>query len=329
MSRRTSVAGALLVAISLSVAALSGGAPAHAQGLSSHPITFVVPFTPGTGPDVLARLIGGELQKRWKQSVIVENKPGASGNIGTLAVARSEPNGHTILVTTNQLTGAVSFFNNIGYDPIEGFNPIVKIGVGGIALCVHPSVPAENLSQFLAYVKSKNGDFNYGSPGNGGPHHLAMERLKQITGLDIKHVPYRGSSGAAQDLVGGHVSAGFLSLTVVQPLVESKSIKVIGVALNERLKTSPGLPTIAEQGVSGFEVALWFGMLAPAGTSPEIVAKYNKDVNEIMRDPAVIEAAGKAGIILTGGTPQEFRSFLVEDLALWKRVTKEAGLAAN
>lgn len=303
--------------------------PASAQQLSSAPITLVVPFTPGTGPDFLARLIGGELQKRWSQPVVVENKAGASGNIGTHSVSRAAADGHTILVTTNQLTGAVSFFKSSGYDPIKSFVPIVKLGVGAIALCVAPSMPVDTIQQFVNFIRSKHGDVDYGSSGNGGPHHLAMERLKQIAGFDIKHVPYRGTAGAAQDLLGGHVAAGFLSLTVAQPLAESKSLKIIGIASKDRLPTSPNIPTIAEQGISGFEVDLWFGMLAPAGTPKEVIEKYNLAVNQIILNPEIKAAAAKQGILLTGGSAADFKLFLETDLSLWKKVVDEAGIAPN
>jgi tripartite-type tricarboxylate transporter receptor subunit TctC len=300
--------------------------PLAAESLSHRPITFVVPFTPGTGPDVLARLVGNEIQKRWGQPVVVENKPGASGNLGAHAVARAAPDGHTIMVTTNQLTGAVSLFAKVPYDPIRSFVPIIKLGTGAIALCVHPSVPVETISEFVAFVKRHSGDIDYGSPGIGGPHHLAMERFKQVARLDIKHVPYRGSAGAAQDIVGGHVAAGFLSLSLALPLARANSVRIIGVALQDRSSVAPTLATISEQGVTGFEVELWFGMLAPAGTPQDIVARYNTVVNDILRDPQVIQAAAKQGVSLQGGTAKQFEAFLEADLALWKRVIVEAGI---
>jgi len=175
---------------------------AGAQGLSSHAITIVVPYSPGTGPDVIARNIGEELQNRWNQAIVIDNKAGATGNIGTQIVARAAPDGHTLLMTSNPFTTNVSLFSNVPYDPIKSFVPIIGLGAGALALCVHPSVPANNVKEFITYARSHEGELNYGSPGIGGPHHLAMERLKQVTHIDIRHVPYRSSAGATQDIVG-------------------------------------------------------------------------------------------------------------------------------
>src|SRR5215813_5870402 len=204
----------------------------NAQGLSSHSITIVVPYSPGTGPDVMARNIGEELQKRWNQAIVIDNKAGASGNIGTQIAARAAPDGHTLLMTSNNFTTTVSLFNNVPYDPIKSFEPIIGLGAGSLALCVHPSVPVNNVKEFIAYTRLHQGELNYGSPGIGGPHHLAMELLKQVTHIDIRHVPYRGSAGATQDIVGGHVTGGFLSLSIAAPLARSNSLRILGVASN-------------------------------------------------------------------------------------------------
>src|SRR5215831_14796675 len=226
-------------------------APASAQGLSSRPITIVVPYSPGTGPDVVARIVGEELQKRWNQAVIIDNKPGATGNIGTQMVARAAPDGHTLLMTSNPFTANVSLFSSLAYDPIKSFAPIIDVGAGALALCVHPGLPVTNVKEFIDYVRLHQGDLNYGSPGVGGPHHLAMELLKQITKIDIRHVPYRGSAGATQDIVGGHVAGGFLSLSIAAPLARNGSLRILGVASRERVRTAPDLPTLAEQRHNG------------------------------------------------------------------------------
>jgi tripartite-type tricarboxylate transporter receptor subunit TctC len=196
--------------------------PAAAQGLSNRPITIVVPYSPGTGPDVMARVVGEGLQKRWDQPVVIDNKPGATGNIGTQLVARATADGHTLLMTSNPFTTNVSLFSHLPYDPIKSFVPIIDVGAGALALCVHPAVPATNVKEFIDYAKLHQGELNYGSPGVGGPHHLAMELLKQVTKIDIKHVPYRGSAGATQDIVGGHVAGGFLSLSIAAPLAKKR-----------------------------------------------------------------------------------------------------------
>jgi tripartite-type tricarboxylate transporter receptor subunit TctC len=302
---------------------------AVAQGLSSRPITIVVPYTPGTGPDVMARAVGEELQKRWSQPVVIDNKPGATGNIGTQLVARAAPDGHTLLMTSNPFTANLSLFGHVPYDPITSFVPIIDVGAGALALCVHPAVPASNVEQFIDYAKLHQGELNYGSPGVGGPHHLAMELLKQITKIDIKHVPYRGSAGATQDLVGGHIAAGFLSLSIAAPLARNGSLHILGIASKERVRTAPDLPTLAEQGVAGFEAELWFGLLAPAGTPHDIIKRYSTTINEIVRDPHVVELAASQGVVTHGGTPEQLAQFLVRDIATWQQVIKEASIKAE
>jgi tripartite-type tricarboxylate transporter receptor subunit TctC len=311
----------------IAVGAMLG--PACAQGLSSRAITIIVPYTPGTGPDVMARTVGDELQKRWHQPVVIDNKPGATGNIGTQMVARAAPDGHTLLLASNPFTANVSLFANLPYDPIRSFVPIIDMGAGALALCVNPAVPATNLTEFIAYVKSHQGQLNYASPGIGGLHHLAMELLKLVTHIDIKHVPYRGSAGAAQDIVGGHVAGGFLSLSIAAPLAQSNAVRILGIASHGRVPTDPNLPTLTEQGIEGVEAELWFALMAPAGTPREIVARYNTAINEIVREPHVIDLAAKQGVAVRGGTPEQLAEFLVHDIATWRAVVKEAGIKAE
>jgi tripartite-type tricarboxylate transporter receptor subunit TctC len=316
----------------LCLAALSAVAtlsPAGAQGLSNRAITIVVPFTPGTGPDVIARLIGDELKRHWNQPVVVDNKPGATGNIGTQFAARAAPDGHTLLLTSNPFTSNVSLFGSLPYDPLKSFVPIIDMGAGALALCVHPAVPAMTAAEFIAYAKAHQGELNYGSPGIGGPHHLAMELFKLVTRIDIRHVPYRGSAGATQDIVGGHVTGGFLSLSIAEPLGRNNSLRILGIASRNRVPTAPELPTLIEQGVTGFEAELWFGLLAPAGTPPEIVQRYNTAVTEIVRESRIVELAAKQGIVTRAGTPEQFGEFLVRDLATWQKVVREAGIKAE
>ena len=315
----------------LCVLVMSGALPgsAAAQGLSNRAITIVVPYTPGTGPDVVARTIGDELQKRWNQPVVVDNRAGATGNIGTQMVARAAPDGHTLLLTSNPFTSNVSLFAHLPYDPIKSFAPIIDMGSGALALCVNSAVPVTNLKEFIAYAKSHPGELNYGSPGVGGPHHLAMELVKLTTHIDLKHVPYRGSAGAAQDIVGGHVIGGFLSLSVAAPLARNNSLRILGIASRSRVPTDPELPTIAEQGIEGIEAELWFALLAPAGTPHEIITRYNTVINEIVREPQVIDRTGKQGVVTRGGTPDQLAEFLVRDIAIWRAVVKEAGIKAE
>jgi tripartite-type tricarboxylate transporter receptor subunit TctC len=318
--------------LSLCLSVLTGTAmlvPAAAQSLSNRPITIIVPYSPGTGPDVMARTVGEELQKRRNQAVVIDNKPGATGNTGTQIAARAAPDGHTLLMTSNPFTTNVSLFSHLPYDPVKSFTPIIDVGAGALALCVHPSVPVTNVKEFIDYAKLHQGELNYGSPGVGGPHHLAMELFKQIAQIDIKHVPYRGSAGATQDIVGGHVTGGFLSLSIAAPLAKNGSLRILGVASKERVRTAPELPTLAEQGIAGFEAELWFGLLAPAGTPREIIERYSTTINEIVHEPHVVELAASQGVVTRGGTPEQLAAFLVRDIATWQQVVKEAGIKAE
>ena len=317
---RLSMAG-----IALALAPLAG-AVAQAPG---RPITIIVPFTPGSGPDILARVIGDELQNRWNQPVVIDNKPGASGNIGAQLVSRAPPDGNTVLMTTNPFTANISLLKNVPYDPEASFTPIIEVGVGALALAVHPSVPAKTAQEFIAYVKAHPGEVNYGSPGVGTPHHLAMELFKLTAKVDMTHIPYRGSAGATSDLLGGHVKAAFQAIHVILPMAQAGQVRLLGLASKERVKVAPDLPTLQEQGLTDFEVDLWFGMLAPAGTPADVVNRYNTTVNEILKSPEVIEKLGKQGLKPVGGTPAQFADFVAKDIVKWQGVVKEAGISAE
>lgn len=298
----------------------------QAQRLSERTITIVVPFTPGTGIDILARLLGEQIQKRWEQTVIIENKPGASGNIGSQQAARAEPDGHTLLMTVNTFVMNAGLFKSLPYDPQKSFAPIIEVATGSLALVVHPSLAAATVGEFVAYAKARPDEINYASPGRGTPQHLAMELLKLSAGISLRHVPYSGSAGAVRDLVGGHVNAMFLPLHTALPLVADKQIRLLAVGSAARSAQAPDVPTLAEQGVSGFDVDLWYGLLAPAGTSPEIVARYNGVLNEILAQASVREALAKQGMEVKGGAPARLAELIANDQPRWSKVVRDAGI---
>ena len=308
------------------IAALPLGAAAQQPGRA---ITIIVPFTPGTGPDILSRIIGEQIQQRWSQPVVVENKPGASGNIGTQIVARAAPDGHTLLMTSNPFTANISLLKDVPYDPVKNFVPIIGPGVGVLALAVHPSLPVKTMQEFIDYAKAHPDQIDYGSPGVGTPHHLAMELFKLTAHVNVRHIPYRGSAGAVSDLLGGHVKAGFMAVHLALPLVQNNQMRLLGVASLQRAKVAPDLPTLDEQGLKGFEVNLWYGFLAPEGTPREIVTRYNTVVNEILREPKIVETLAKQGLTTVGGTPEALAQFVASDVAKWQRVVKEAGITAE
>jgi tripartite-type tricarboxylate transporter receptor subunit TctC len=302
--------------------------PTSAQ-VAGRPITIIVPYSPGTGIDILGRALGAELSQKWAQPVVVDNKTGASGNIGTGIAARAEPDGNTLLMMAKVFVVNPSLFKSVPYDPIASFTPIIKLATGSIVLAVHPSVPANSVQEFIQYAKSKPGQINYGSPGFGTPHHLAMELFKQATHTNLTHVPYRGTAGVMNDIIGNHVSAMFVPTHVALPLAGAKEIRILGVASDKRVAAAPDVPTLIEQGLPGFEVDLWFGLLAPADTLPEVVTRYNIVLNEFLRAPKMIDELGKQGLVSAGGPPEVLRELIAHDLAKWQKIIRDAAITAE
>lgn len=310
-------------------AAACGSNEAEAQGLSDRTITLNVPFTAGTGPDTLARILGEELRARWNQPVIVENKAGASGNIGTQAAARAAPDGHALLVTVNTFVMNASLYRSIPYDPQTSFMPIIEVATGALALAVHPGLGVTSVDGLIAAAKAKPGAIDYASPGRGTPQHLAMELFKLTAKVDLKHVPYTGSAGAVKDLLGGHVSAMFLPVHTALPLAEAGQIRILAVGSEVRAPQAPAVPTLAELGIAGFDVDLWYGVLAPAGTPQDVVGRYNAVFNEILAQDSVKAALAKQGLVAQGGAPSKLADLIAKDRPRWAKVVKEAEITAD
>lgn len=313
----------LLAALALSAAAPG---PGQAQGLSNRNIFIIVPFTPGSGPDVLARIVGEELRKRWSQPVVIENKAGASGNLGAAFAARAEPDGHTILLSVNTFLMNAALYKNLPYDPVKSFEPIVELATGSLVLAVHPSVPAKSTRELIEHAKSKPGQVTYASPGRGTPQHLAMELFKLNAGVDLQHVPYTGSAGAVKDLLGGHVGAMFVPVHTVLPLAADNQVRLLALGSGKRSTLAPDVPTLAEEGVSGLEVDLWYALSAPAGTPKDIIGRYNEVVNAILASIEVREQFAKQGLVPVGGSPQQLAELIGQDLLRWAKVVKDAGI---
>ena len=316
----------LSLGLALSLFATPG---AHAQEQKGKLITIVVPFTPGSGPDAAARAIIDPLSEALNQPVIVENRVGASGNIGTASVARATPDGTTLLLTANTIVLNPSLFKNVEYDPTKSFAPIALVAKGHMALAVSTNVPANTLSELTALVKASPGKINYASPGKGTPHHLAMELLQISTDAKMTHVPYSGLAKAVTDLTGGHVDAMFVGLHTIAPLARSSKVKIIGVSSLQRAAGSPEVPTLIEQGLPGFEVETWFGLLAPAGTPKETIEKINAALNKALQQPAVVKSFEAQGLDILGGSPDRLEQLLKSDQAKWAKVIKDAGLSAE
>jgi len=313
----------------LGIALLAGLAPANpasAQSLIARPVKIIVPFTPGTGMDLLARLIGEQLRQRSGQSVVVENRPGASGTIGSLAVAQSAPDGTTLMVTANTFVMAPPMYKTTSFDPVKDFSPIGTIAFGQMALVTHPKVPAATLKDFIAAAKAQPGKLDYASPGNGTPQHLAMESLKLAAGINLTHIPYKGSAGAVQDLLGGTVGAMIMPVHTALPFLADNRVRMLGIASTERSAAAPQVATLAEQGVAGFDVDLWYAMYAPGNTPADMVKHLNAELNAILADKTMTETIAKQGLKVKTGTPDALANLTATDLARWTKVIREADI---
>ena len=315
------------IALSLAAAATAAG-PALAEDWPSRPVHIVVPYTPGTGADILSRVLGPKLSERWKTPVVVDNKPGATGNIGAEHVAKSAPDGTTFLVTATSFTTNPAL-KPAPFDPVKDFAPVVLLATGGLGVYLHPSVPAKSLKEFVALVRSQPGKMYYSSPGNGGPQHLAMELLKVETGMNIVHVPYKGAAGAISDLVGGHVQAMISAMQTVAPHVKAGRLRMLGVMSEQRAPAFPDVPTLAEQGFPGLEVQTWYAMFAPAGTPEAIVNRVNADVNDFLKEADVDKLLAKQGLDAAGGPPDALGARVKRELERWTRVVKAAHIKAD
>jgi len=296
----------------------------------SRAVKLVVPFTPGTGIDILARTLGQKLGDDWKVAVVVDNRPGASGNIGTEAVAKSTPDGYTLLTTANTIVLNRSLFATIPYDPIKDFAPVAPLAIGRLALVVHPSLNVKTVAELIAFAKANPGKLNYASPGNGTPHHLAMELFKSKTGISIVHVPYKGSAQAVQDLLGGQVGVMFLPVHVALPQVEGGKLVMLAAGGAERSSATPNVPSLAEAaGVRGIDTDIWYGLYAPAKTPVAVVDRINADVNRLLRLPDVADTLAKQGLQPTGGPPAALEQLTKADLERWAVVVREAKIQAD
>jgi tripartite-type tricarboxylate transporter receptor subunit TctC len=323
MSARSAAAalGAVLLA--------ACGALSVAHGQSGRPITIIVPYSPGTGPDILARFIGDRLSQQWGQPVVVDNKSGASGSIGTQMVAHAAPDGLTLLMTPDPpLTTNLFLMKKPPYDPIKDFAPVSEVATGTLALVVHSSIPADSAPAFVAYVKAHPGEINYASPGVGTPHHLMMEFLKSAAGIDVQHIPFKDAAGAVSNLVGGHVKAAFLPVHVALPLPQDK-VRIVAVTSGKRLASTPQVPTLIEQGFPGLEGYIRFGVLAPAATPPELVARYSTAIGDIVRSPEAAEKLKSQGLTAVGGTARDYATAIAADLAKWRKVIADGHIQAD
>lgn len=290
---------------------------ASAQIQAKHTVRIIVPITPSGGPDIVARLLAPKLQARFDQPFFVENRPGASGTIGSEVLAKAPPDGNTLMIAPASIIIAAHLYPKLDYDVIKDLAPIANIGSSGVALLVHKSVPVKNAQQFIAWAKSNPGKLNYGSPGNGTPHHLAMELLKLQAGLELVHIPYKGQSGAVNDLIAGVVSTMFLPMPVALPLIKAGNVNLVGQTLRGRHPLFPDIPSLHEQGIKDYDVDVWVGAWAPAGVSAELVVRYNAEINALVAQPEVREQIARLSYVPNLGTPEQFAKLISSDYDKW------------
>jgi tripartite-type tricarboxylate transporter receptor subunit TctC len=312
-----------------SILALSIPVPAHAQRFSDRPVTIVVPTTPGTSMDFLARFVADELKQRWGQTVVVENRAGASHTIAIRMVAGAQPDGLTFLMEANTLTTNVGFFKTMPYDPVTSLTPVIEMARGSMALAIHPSVKADTIKEFVALAKTKPNEFNYASTGPGTPQHLAMALFDSRAGIQMNHIPYPGSAGATRELVGGFINAMFIPSHQAEPLYHAKQIKLLAVSGSQRLSNAPEVPTLSEAGFDGVDVDSWYGLLGPAKLPANIVARFNAVITDILASPKYKAVFAAQGLRVAGGTPEAFAALIASDVERWTRVVKEAGIVTQ
>jgi len=318
------------------LAAMAVAAVAHpalaadAAAFPSKPVRLIVPFTPGGSTDILARAIGQKLSESWRQPVVIENRPGAGGAIGMELAAKAPADGTTMVMGhIGTLAANPALYRSLSYDPVRDFAPVTLVAMVPNVLVVGPAVPSRSVAEFVALAKSKPGKLDYGSGGNGSAAHLAMEYFKLKAGVDLQHVPYKGTAPALTDLLGGQIAVILTGLPPVLQHVKSGKLRILGVASRERLAAFPEIPTIAESGVPGFEATQWYGLLVPAATPKDIVAKIQRDTAAALRDPAVNERLASEGAEPVGNTPEQFGTFIRSEIELWGKVIRATGMKAE
>ena len=315
------LATSLVAFISCAFAAL----PAGAQSYPSRPVRVIVPFAAGGPADIYARFVGQRLQEALGQPFVVEDRPGGGSVLGTDAVAKSAPDGYTLLMMSNTHTVNESLISNKPFQLLRDFVPVAPVNYSDLVLVVHPSVPANTLKEFIALAKSKPHDLNYASSGPGTPYHMAGELFKAMAGLDIVHVPYKGSSGARTDILGGQVQMMFDAITTMAPNVRAGKLKALGTTGKVRSPVLPEVPTVAEAGVPGYEAVIWLGVMAPVGTPKPIVERLNAEIRRIVNSAEVREAWAKQGAAPLSMSTDEFGQHLRDDIAKWAQVVKISG----
>jgi len=308
---------------------LALGGDASAQSWPTKPIRMIVPYTPGGYTDLMARTVGQKLSEALGQPIIFENKPGANAIIGTDVVAKAPPDGYTIGTVIAAHAVNATLNPKLPYDTLKDFSYVSLMSVAPLIMIAHPSLPANNMKELIALAKAKPGELNFASSGVGAAAHLTMEMFKSRTGINMQHVPYKGTAGALQDTVGGRINVMFDVVGPLMPQVRSGNVKALAVTAKDRIPAAADVATMAEQGVPDFISGTWAGIIAPAGTPKDIVDRIAAETRKALADPAMKDKLAEQGIVAVGNTPDEFRAFVAEEVARWGTVIKDAGIKAE
>ncbi len=300
---------------------------AHAQGYPSKPVRIVAPFGAGSTIDIIGRLIAPKLTDVLGQPVIVENRPGAGGMIGMDAVAKSAPDGHTLIIgALGPLAMNPALYPKTPFDPVKDFAAVCLLATGPVVIAVHPSIPAQTVKDLIDLAKKRPGQLNFGSPGVGSSPHLTGELFKLITKTDIVHVPYKGNAEAITDLIGGQLSIVFTGVPPVVPLAKAGKVRLLATTGKQRMPNLPEVPTIREAGIEGADVLIWYGVVAPAATPKDVVARLNREIVKIMNTPDVREKFSQQGVDPASSTPDEFAQMIRDEVTRWGKVIRSAGI---
>jgi tripartite-type tricarboxylate transporter receptor subunit TctC len=297
----------------------------RAQDYPSRPVRLIVPVPPGGGQDIMARTLAQKLSEAWTQTVVVDNRSGASAIVGTEMLARSAPDGYSLILISSTHVIAPSL-NKVPYDPVNDFTPISQVSSQPYLMGVHPSLPAKSVREFVEVAKAKSGQLNYGSAGNGTAVHLAGELFKLMTGTRLTHIPYKGGGPALLALISGEIALLFASLPTMLPQAKAGKVRVLAVTSKARAAAAPGLPTVSESGLSGFEVVNFYGVLAPKGMQKPLVARLYGDIIKALNMPGVKERMASEGTNAVGSTPENFSAFLRSEIVKWNKVVKAANV---
>jgi tripartite-type tricarboxylate transporter receptor subunit TctC len=309
------------------LALLAPASAVHAQTYPDKPIRLVLPFPPGGGTDGLARIVGDAMGKRLGQQILIDNRPGAGGNIASDAVAKAAPDGYTLLMGfSTALTVNPGLYGNLPFDIQKDFIPITELADGQYVLVVHPSVQAKSVAELIAYAKANPGKLNYASGGNGSPLHLAGELFKANAGVDLVHVPYKGGGPASTAVLGNEAQVLFGSVASTLPQIQAGNLRALATTGLKRLPQLPDVPTLDESGLKGFNVTTWYGLLAPAKTPQPVLDKLRMDAVATLQEPAVKEGLGRLGLEVVGSTPKEFTDLIARETQSWTKLIKDAGI---